>query len=75
MQRFLTILTAFLFLSGAAQALEPREGWVIHDTDKGFDALVEAVREAVKTAPIAIVTQASASDPLPESTVTDPSTS
>ncbi|MBD11392.1 DUF302 domain-containing protein [uncultured Roseovarius sp.] len=62
MQRFLTILTAFLFLSGAAQALEPREGWVIHDTDKGFDALVEAVREAVKTAPIAIVTQASASD-------------
>jgi uncharacterized protein (DUF302 family) len=62
MQRFLTILSVFLFLSSTAQALEPREGWVIHDTTKGFDALVEAVRAAVEKAPIAIVTQASASD-------------
>ncbi|MFU8776328.1 MAG: DUF302 domain-containing protein [Roseovarius sp.] len=62
MQRSLTILSFFLFISGAAQALEPREGWVMHGTTKGFDALVEAVRAAVETAPIAIVTQASASD-------------
>ncbi|KJS45531.1 DUF302 domain-containing protein [Roseovarius sp. BRH_c41] len=62
MQRFLAILSVFLFLSSTAQALEPRDGWVIHDTAKGFDALVEAVRAAVETAPIAIVTQASASD-------------
>lgn len=62
MQRFLTILSVFLFLSSTAQALEPRDGWVIHDTTKDFDALVEAVRAAVEKAPIAIVTQASASD-------------
>lgn len=62
MQRVLSLLSVLLFMSGAVQALEPREGWVIHDTDKPFDALVEAVRAAVETAPIAIVTQASASD-------------
>lgn len=62
MQRFLTFLSVFLFLSGAAQALEPRDGWVIHHTGKSFDALVEAVRASVESAPIAIVTQASASD-------------
>ncbi|WP_417729090.1 DUF302 domain-containing protein [Roseovarius sp.] len=62
MQRFLTFLSVFLFWSAAASALEPREGWVIHDTGKSFGALVEAVRAAVEAAPIAIVTQASASD-------------
>ena len=62
MQRFAGLLSILLFISSAAHALEPREGWVVHDTDKSFDELVEAVREAVTTAPIAIVTQASASD-------------
>ncbi|SEK81782.1 Uncharacterized conserved protein, DUF302 family [Roseovarius azorensis] len=62
MQRFTGLLSIFLFISSAAHALEPRAGWVVHDTDKSFDELVEAVREAVTTAPIAIVTQASASD-------------
>lgn len=62
MQRFLKPLAILLLFSGAAQALEPREGWVVLHSDKSFDALVAAVRDAVKSAPIAIVTQASASD-------------
>ena len=62
MQRFLKLLAILLLVSGAAQALEPREGWVVLHSDKSFDALVAAVRDAVKSAPIAIVTQASASD-------------
>lgn len=62
MRRLLTFLSVLVFLSSAANALEPRDGWVILHTDKSFDALVEAVRAAVEIAPIAIVTQASASD-------------
>ncbi|SHL09614.1 Uncharacterized conserved protein, DUF302 family [Roseovarius marisflavi] len=62
MQRFLSILAILGLAAGSAQALEPRDGWVVHDTAKSYGDLVEAVRDAVKGAPIAIVTQASASD-------------
>jgi uncharacterized protein (DUF302 family) len=62
MQRFLKLLAILTLFAGSAQALEPREGWVVLHSGKSFDALVEAVRDAVKSAPIAIVTQASASD-------------
>lgn len=62
MQRFLSILMILGLAAGSAQALEPREGWVVHETGKSYGDLVEAVRDAVKAAPIAIVTQASASD-------------
>lgn len=62
MQRFLKLLAVLTVLAAPVQALEPREGWVIHDTAKSFADLVQAVRDAVSDAPIAIVTQASASD-------------
>jgi uncharacterized protein (DUF302 family) len=62
MQRFLSILAILGMAAGSAQALEPRDGWVVHDTTKSYGDLVEALRDAVKSAPIAIVTQASASD-------------
>jgi uncharacterized protein (DUF302 family) len=62
MQRFLKLLSILMIIAAPAQALEPREGWVIHDTGKSFADLVQAVRDAVSAAPIAIVTQASASD-------------
>ena len=44
----------------AAQALGPRDGWIVHDTDKSFADLVQAVRDAVSEAPIAIVTPVAA---------------
>lgn len=57
------LAASLIFLNAAvAQALEPREGWVVHNTAKTYADLVDAVRAAVKKAPIAIVTQASASD-------------
>lgn len=62
MLRILKLLPILFFLALPAQAQEPREGWVIHETGKSFDDLVQAVRDAVSNAPIAIVTQASASD-------------
>ncbi|WP_104018241.1 DUF302 domain-containing protein [Roseovarius nitratireducens] len=62
MHRILKFLTIFLLLAAPAQALGPRDGWIVHDTDKSYTDLVQAVRDAVSEAPIAIVTQASASD-------------
>lgn len=62
MHRILKFLAIFLLLAAPVQALGPRDGWIVHDTDKSYTDLVQAVRDAVSEAPIAIVTQASASD-------------
>ena len=62
MQRILKLLGLLTILAAPVQALEPREGWVIHETGKSYADLVQAVRAAVGAAPINIVTQASASD-------------
>jgi uncharacterized protein (DUF302 family) len=61
MQRFLKLLTILMLFAGSAQALEPREGWIILQSGKSFGDLVKAVNAAVDEAPIRIVTQASAS--------------
>lgn len=61
MHRFLKLLAIFMVLAGSAQALGPREGWVILHSEKSFAELVEAVSATVDAAPIRIVTQASAS--------------
>ena len=45
-----------------AHALDARPGWEVHQSQKSYAEMVEAVRAAVGKAPIAIVTQASASD-------------
>ena len=58
---FRMLLLAAL-LAGPALALDEREGWEVRPTEKDFDALVADLRAAVEAAPIAIVTQASASD-------------
>ncbi len=58
----LAVAGVMLLLSGiGAQAIEPREGWVITPTGYGYKTLLSRVKTAVKAAPIAIVTQASAS--------------
>ena len=62
MRRFLAVASVLGLIAGGAQALEPRAGWIIHETDKSYGALVQAVRDAAGAAPINIVTQASASD-------------
>jgi len=61
MQRILKLLAVLALFAAPAQALEPREGWVILHSDKSFKELLAAVNAAVDAAPIRIVTQASAS--------------
>lgn len=57
------VLAAALLVTSALSgtALEPREGWSVTPTSHDFKTLVSRVRAAVKSAPIAVVTQASAS--------------
>lgn len=62
MFRIVFATVVYVALAAQALALEPREGWAVHATGKSFGALVSSVRAAVGAAPIAIVTQASASD-------------
>lgn len=51
-----------LGIAAGAQNLTPRDGWEVVPTPYDFATLVDRVGAAVDAAPIAIVTQASASD-------------
>lgn len=61
MQRILKLLAVFMLFAGSAQALEPREGWVVLHSGKSFEDLVKAVNTVVETSELRIVSQASAS--------------
>ena len=61
MQRILKLFAILSMIAGSAQALEPREGWVVLQSGKSFGDLVKAVNAVVETSEIRIVTQASAS--------------
>jgi uncharacterized protein (DUF302 family) len=61
MQRILKLLAVFMLFAGSAQALEPREGWVVLHSEKSFAELIKAVPAVVETSEIRIVSQASAS--------------
>ncbi|MET4102923.1 uncharacterized protein (DUF302 family) [Roseovarius sp. MBR-78] len=61
MQRILKLLAVFMLFAGSAQALEPREGWVVLHSEKSFAELIKAVPAAVDNNEIRIVSQASAS--------------
>ncbi|MBE0453397.1 DUF302 domain-containing protein [Roseovarius autotrophicus] len=61
MQRFLKLLAVLTLFAGSAQALEPREGWVILKSGQSFEELVKSVNTVVETSEIRIVNQASAS--------------
>lgn len=62
MLRAIALSLALLAPPLAAEEIASREGWVVLPTPHAFDALVERVRAVVEAAPIAIVTQASASE-------------
>ncbi|MDT0499822.1 MULTISPECIES: DUF302 domain-containing protein [unclassified Halomonas] len=38
--------------------VSPREGWAVHDSDKSYQALVEAVKTAAKDSGLGVVTEA-----------------
>ncbi|WP_406645293.1 DUF302 domain-containing protein [Aliisedimentitalea scapharcae] len=52
-------LSAFALATASLAAdPKPRDGWVIHDTDKPYDTLIQDVRSAVTANGMGIVTQA-----------------
>ena len=57
--RFLvTLLMIFWGLSASADALTPREGWVVMPSEKPFDVLLDDLRSAVRANKMGVVTQA-----------------
>lgn len=48
----------FWGLTANAQSIEPRDGWVVMDSDKPFDVLLDDVKSAVSANGMAVVTQA-----------------
>jgi uncharacterized protein (DUF302 family) len=62
MCRYLLIaILSMLPIIANSQSINPREGWFVFPTQYSFKELVNRTRAAVKIAPIAIVSQASAS--------------
>ncbi|MGX1308665.1 uncharacterized protein (DUF302 family) [Amorphus suaedae] len=56
------MIATALAANAADPGIAPRQGWVVIDTDRRFDDLVERTRTAVTDAKMGLVTQASASD-------------
>lgn len=57
--RFLIVVClAFWGLAASAQSIEPRDGWVIMDSSKPFDVLLDDTKAAVRANGMAVVTQA-----------------
>ncbi|NRB17166.1 MAG: DUF302 domain-containing protein [Rhodobacteraceae bacterium] len=51
-------LSALLALPAMGDPLQPRDGWVVMDTQKGFDQLITDLKAATKAQGMAVVTQA-----------------
>lgn len=59
MFRFVVVLSALvLSLPAWAGDLQPREGWAVHPTSQTYEALTKAVKAAVKSNGLIVVTQA-----------------
>ncbi len=56
--RALTLLLLMLATPMAAQSIGPREGWVVMKTGKGYEALIDDLKAAVKAQKFGVVTQA-----------------
>lgn len=54
------LLTLFVIapLVGAADTIQPRDGWVVMETDKGFEQLITDIKSATKAEGLGVVTQA-----------------
>ncbi len=59
MFRFVVFFSALMLsLPAWASDLQPREGWAVHPTSQTYEALTKAVRAAVKSNGLIVVTQA-----------------
>lgn len=59
MTRLVTVLAALLLAFAAeAGSVAPRDGWAVHDTDQGYDALLGRLKESVEAEDMFVVTEA-----------------
>lgn len=59
MFRVAAILSVLIWaLPALASDLEPRDGWAVHPTTQSYEALIKAVKAAVKANGLIVVTQA-----------------
>lgn len=58
MRLILTIGLIFWGIALQAQSITPRDGWVVMDSDKPFDVLLDDLKAAVQANEMAVVTQA-----------------
>lgn len=58
MRILLTLCLSIWGLTAAAQSMEPRDGWVVMESDKPFGVLLEDLQAAVSENKMAVVTQA-----------------
>ena len=59
MKPFAALLAVFLFAGqAAADSVAPRAGWEVHDTQMGYQELIDSLKQAVKAQEMAVVTEA-----------------
>ena len=58
MRVFLAFILSFWSLTAAAESVTPRDGWVVMQSDKAFDVLLDDLKSAVRANKMGIVTQA-----------------
>lgn len=58
MRIFFALCLSFWGLTATAQSMEAREGWVVMNSEKSFDVLLEDLQAAVRANNMAVVTQA-----------------
>lgn len=58
MRILLTVFLTFWSATAMAQSVTPRDGWVVLQSDKAFDVLLDDLRAAVSDNKMAVVTQA-----------------
>lgn len=58
MFRSIALMLTALIISSPALALEPREGWRVHETEMSYEPLLDALREAVRAEGMGLVTEA-----------------
>ncbi len=58
MRLLLTALLSFWSITAAAESVMPRDGWVVMESDKAFDVLLDDLKGAVSANKMGVVTQA-----------------
>ena len=58
MRVFLALVLSFWSFAAAAESVTPRDGWVVMQSDKAFDVLLDDLRAAVRANKMGVVTQA-----------------